>query len=189
MVVIFTLKLNRSIDIGWLVISRFILLDSMLLFFTFLTVFCLTKFHNQQPYPFSFDWYMWLSFTGISIGLVTSVKMVGLFVTALVGIYTIEDLWDKFGDLRMPVRDQVRHWTARVVCLIMFPVLVFMASFKIHFLVLNHSGPGDAQMSSLFQANLVGNDFGKNPLGQCLEVLLLVPVLIHILQKSPLDRR
>ncbi|KAF9258911.1 glycosyltransferase family 39 protein [Marasmius fiardii PR-910] len=151
-------------DIGWLVISRFILLDSMLLFFTFLTVFCLTKFHNQQPYPFSFDWYMWLSFTGISIGLVTSVKMVGLFVTALVGLYTIEDLWDKFGDLRMPVRDQVRHWTARIVCLIILPFLVFMASFKIHFMVLSNSGPGDAQMSSLFQANLVGNDFSKNPL-------------------------
>jgi dolichyl-phosphate-mannose-protein mannosyltransferase len=41
-----------------------------------------------------------------------------------------------------------------------------MLSFKLHFMVLNHSGPGDAQMSSLFQANLVGNDFSKNPLGE-----------------------
>jgi dolichyl-phosphate-mannose-protein mannosyltransferase len=40
-----------------------------------------------------------------------------------------------------------------------------MASFKLHFLILNHSGPGDAQMSSLFQANLEGNDFSRNPLG------------------------
>ena len=32
-----------------------------------------------------------------------SVKWVGLFVTALVGLYTIEDLWNKFGDLRMSV--------------------------------------------------------------------------------------
>ena len=30
-----------------------------------------------------------------------SVKWVGLFVTALVGLYTIEDLWEKFGDLKM----------------------------------------------------------------------------------------
>ena len=29
--------------------------------------------------------------------------MIGLFVTALVGIYTIEDLWEKFGDTKMPV--------------------------------------------------------------------------------------
>ncbi|KAI4520845.1 glycosyltransferase family 39 protein [Schizophyllum commune Loenen D] len=152
------------LDVGWLTISRFILLDSMLLFFTFLTVFCLTKFHNQQQFSFSFDWWMWLAFTGVSIGLVTSVKMVGLFVTALVGLYTIEDLWEKFGDLRMSVREQAWHWGARIACLIVIPILVFMASFKIHFMVLNHSGPGDAQMSSLFQANLVGNDFAKNPL-------------------------
>jgi dolichyl-phosphate-mannose-protein mannosyltransferase len=63
-------------------------------------------------------------------------------------------------------RDQIWHWGARVVCLIMLPVLVFMASFKVHFMVLSHSGPGDAQMSSLFQANLIGNDFAKNPLGK-----------------------
>ncbi|KAI0063415.1 glycosyltransferase family 39 protein [Artomyces pyxidatus] len=151
-------------DVAWLCISRFILLDSMLLFFTFLTVFCLTKFHNQQYQSFSFDWWLWLSFTGISIGCVSSVKWVGLFVTALVGLYTIEDLWEKFGDLRMSARTQLWHWGARVACLIVLPILVYMASFKMHFLILNHSGPGDAQMSSLFQANLVGNDFASNPL-------------------------
>ncbi|CAE6423122.1 unnamed protein product [Rhizoctonia solani] len=90
-------------DLAWLCISRFILLDSMLLFFTFTTVFCLTKFVNQQYQSFSFDWWLWLAATGWSIGCVCSVKWVGFFATALVGAYTIEDLWDKFGDLRMPV--------------------------------------------------------------------------------------
>ena len=49
-----------------------------------------------------------------------------------------------------------------------------MITFKIHFLILNHSGPGDAQMSSLFQANLVGNDFVRNPLGQPIYTVPLI---------------
>jgi hypothetical protein len=53
--------------------------------------------------PFSDDWWLWLVFTGWSIGCVLSVKWVGLFATAFVGLYVIEDLWEKFGDLSMPV--------------------------------------------------------------------------------------
>ena len=48
-------------------------------------------------------------------------------------------------------RDQARHWGARIACLIVLPFLVYMAMFRIHFAILNHSGPGDSQMSSLFQ--------------------------------------
>ncbi|EPS95451.1 hypothetical protein FOMPIDRAFT_71065 [Fomitopsis schrenkii] len=152
------------LDVGWLCISRFILLDAMLLFFTFTTVFCLAKFHNQQYQSFSFDWWLWLAMTGVSIGCVTSIKWVGMFVTALVGLYTIEDLWEKFGDLRMSKREQMRHWGARITCLITLPLLIYMLFFKIHFMILSHSGPDDAKMSSLFQANLVGNTFAQNPL-------------------------
>lgn len=61
-------------------------------------------------------------------------------------------------------RTYARHWAARILCLIILPFSVYMACFKLHFLILNHSGPGDAQMSSLFQAHLQGNDFGQNPL-------------------------
>jgi dolichyl-phosphate-mannose--protein O-mannosyl transferase len=53
--------------------------------------------------PFGEDWWLWLVFTGWSVGCVCSVKWVGMFATALVGVYTIEDLWNKFGDLSMPI--------------------------------------------------------------------------------------
>ena len=114
--------------------------------------------------PFREDWWLWLIFTGWSIGCVCSVKWVGQFITALVGLYTIEDLWDKFGDLSMPVRTYIKHWIARISCLMVLPFMIYAACFKIHFLILNRSGPGDAQMSSLFQAHLKGNDFAESPL-------------------------
>ena len=151
-------------DNGWLTISRFILLDSMLLVFTVSVVLGLVYFHRQQDRPFTRTWWFWLFYTGASIGCVTSVKLVGLFATALVGLYTIEDLWNKFGDTKMPVRTYLRHWCARIIGLIVVPAMIYIASFWVHFKVLNRSGPGDAQMSSLFQANLIGNDMSEAPL-------------------------
>lgn len=143
-------------------ISRFILLDSMLLFFTFTTVLCWARFHRLQKQSFSLEWFTWLALTGVSIGCVTSVKWVGFFVTAVVGLYTIEDLWNKFGDVKMPKVDLASHLAARVLGLIVIPIVVYMAAFKMHFLILENSGPGDAQMSSLFQANLKNTEVGKD---------------------------
>ena len=40
--------------------------------------------------------------------------------------------------------------------------MVYMFSFYMHFVILENSGPGDAQMSSLFQANLRGTEVGKD---------------------------
>jgi dolichyl-phosphate-mannose-protein mannosyltransferase len=143
-------------------ISRFILLDSMLLCFTFTTVLCWAKFHTLQKKPWTFEWFLWIFLTGLSIGCVCSVKWVGFFATALVGLYTAEDLWNKFGDLKMPKKELASHLVVRVVGLIVIPLLVYMFSFYLHFLILNKSGPGDAQMSSLFQANLEGTEVGRD---------------------------
>ncbi|BDD57951.1 hypothetical protein MAP00_003269 [Monascus purpureus] len=56
----------------------------------------------------------------------------------------------------------MKHLVARVLGLIIIPILVYMSSFYLHFLILENSGPGDAQMSSLFQANLKGTEVGKD---------------------------
>lgn len=143
-------------------ISRFILLDSMLLCFTFTTVLCWARFHRLQNKAWTVEWFVWIFLTGISIGCVCSVKWVGLFATALVGLYTAHDLWNKFGNLKMPPVELGAHLVVRVVGLIVIPMIVYMFSFYLHFLILENSGPGDAQMSSLFQANLRGTEVGKD---------------------------
>ncbi|ESX02994.1 hypothetical protein KL918_002233 [Ogataea parapolymorpha] len=163
---LFTLMV--TLETSYTTLGRFILLDSMLLFFTVATVFSMARFHNQnrdEANSFSRKWWKWLLLTGISIGCTCSVKMVGLFVTALVGIYTMVDLWGKFGELRttMPLKRYFYHWVARIVALIIVPFTVFVVCFKVHFDLLFGSGPGDANMSSLFQANLLGSELQSGP--------------------------
>ncbi|KAI8387311.1 Dolichyl-phosphate-mannose-protein mannosyltransferase-domain-containing protein [Blakeslea trispora] len=152
------------LDNAYLTISRFILLDSMLLFFTCTSLYTLTVFHNLRSQAFSSQWWTWLCLTGASLGCVLSVKWVGLFAVAVVGVYTIEDLWDMWGDVQMPKKTYLNHWIARVIGLIMIPSCIYIFSFVMHFGLLYKSGPGDAQMSSLFQANLEGNSMTENPL-------------------------
>ncbi|CAI5758209.1 unnamed protein product [Candida verbasci] len=158
---LFTLMV--TLESSYVTLGKFILLDSMLLFFTVATVFCFSKFNNfnNDTQEFSRKWWKWLLLTGVSIGCTCSVKMVGLFVTTLVGIYTIVDLWNKLGKVNW--KRYLNHWLARILGLIIVPIAIFMLSFKVHFDLLYKSGTGDANMSSLFQANLLGSQVGGGP--------------------------
>nr|XP_023402180.1 protein O-mannosyl-transferase 2 isoform X4 [Loxodonta africana] len=51
-----------------------------------------------------------------------------------------------------------KHLIARILCLIVLPLALYMAIFAVHFIVLNKSGPGDGFFSSAFQARLSGNN-------------------------------
>jgi dolichyl-phosphate-mannose-protein mannosyltransferase len=163
---LFTLMV--CLETTYTTLARFILLDSMLLFFTCTTVLCMYTFHNLNRDPekvFTKKWFKWLLLTGISIGCVDSVKMVGLFVTALVGVYTICDLWYLFGKVGkgVTIKRYAAHWATRIFALCIVPLAVFMICFKIHFDLLSGTGTGDATMSSLFQANLNGSTLVSGP--------------------------
>lgn len=156
--------------------SRFILLDSPLIFFTALSIFFWTGFSNENEIardrhgrtgPFSRRWWIWLILTGLSLGAVLSCKWVGLFTIATVGILTILQLWTLLGDLRVPIPLLVRHFVARAVCLIAIPVLFYMSMFAIHFAILSNSGDGDGFMSSEFQHTLRGHGMEDTFAGQC----------------------
>lgn len=135
--------------------SRYILLDSPLVFFTALTTFLFVGFSNENKQePFTEQWWTWLVLTGLSLGAVLSCKWVGLFTVATVGVCTVLQLWLLLGDLRVKPLTWARHFFARALCLIVIPLLFYMTMFELHFMILGSSGDGDAFMSSQFRQTL-----------------------------------
>ncbi|MBW0478288.1 hypothetical protein O181_018003 [Austropuccinia psidii MF-1] len=142
---------------GLIIQSRFILLDSPLIFFTALSIFLHTGFCNEDAKrSFTRRWWIWLSLTGLSLGAVVSCKWIGLFTIATTGVMTIKQLWELLGDLRVPIPLLARSFLARFICLAIIPILFYIFTFQIHFWVLSNSGDGDAFMSSGFQQTLRG---------------------------------
>ncbi|XP_030298848.1 protein O-mannosyl-transferase 2 [Sparus aurata] len=145
-------------DTGSITISQYILLDPILMFFIMAAVLSMVKFNQQRYRPFSATWWLWLVLTGVSLAGALGVKFVGLFVILLVGLNTVWDLWRLLGDLSLSLVDITKHLLARVVGLILLPLLLYITIFAIHFVVLNKSGPGDGFFSSAFQSRLIGNN-------------------------------
>jgi len=145
-------------DHGALTLSRFILLDAILMFFMMMAIFCLVKFRNMCDRPFSVEWWGWMLFTGFFLACTFSVKWVGLFVILLAGLATIKELWDLLGDLNLSMFVISLHFMARVIGLILLPIFTYMFFFGVHFMALPLSGNGDGFFSSRFQSTLHGNN-------------------------------
>ncbi|CAH2328479.1 O-mannosyl-transferase 2 isoform X1 [Pelobates cultripes] len=146
------------LDTGCLTLSQYILLDPILMFFIMGAVLCMIKFHSHSSRPFSSLWWLWLSLTGVNLAGALGVKFVGLFVVVLVGLNTVRDLWKMLGDLSLSLEVIFQHFAARVLCLILLPLTLYVLFFAVHFTVLNQSGPGDGFFSSAFQSRLIGNN-------------------------------
>ncbi|KAJ8045755.1 Protein O-mannosyl-transferase 2 [Holothuria leucospilota] len=144
-------------DTGTLTLSQYILLDPILLFFIIAALFALVKFQSLSLKPFQVLWWFWMVMTGLFLACAFSVKWVGLFVILYAGAYTAWDIWRLLADLTLSKMILMKHFLARVLCLIIFPVLVYIAFFAVHFYTLNKSGPGDGFFSSGFQSKLIGN--------------------------------
>uniref|UniRef100_G1NJM9 Protein O-mannosyl-transferase 2 n=1 Tax=Meleagris gallopavo TaxID=9103 RepID=G1NJM9_MELGA len=145
-------------DTGCITLSQYILLDPILMFFLMGAVLSMVKCNSCADRPFSASWWLWLSLTGVNLAGAMGVKFVGLFVVLLVGLNTIYDLWDLLGNLSLSLVMFGKHFLARVLCLILLPLTLYVAMFAVHFAVLNKSGPGDGFFSSAFQSQLIGNN-------------------------------
>lgn len=77
---------------------------------------------------------------------------------------TIDELWRMFGDWNVSSKTFSKHFAFRALYLIVCPVAIYLFCFRLHFGFLFRSGPGNSNMSSLFQAGLEGVPLGKSPL-------------------------
>lgn len=152
------------LESSFIVLGKFVLLDSFLFFFTASTILCLAQVHKYRRVEGKSKWSnYWFILLGLSIGCVCSVKWVGLFVTVVVGIYIVLDLWVKFWDVNFDWLLYVKFWIRRIACLIILPTTVYMLFFKIHLDLLFLPGDGSGSMNTLFQANLAETDIVAQP--------------------------
>lgn len=91
------------LDVGLLTLNQYILLDPILLCFMMCAIWGMTRVGSLYNEPFTWKWWSWLLFTGISLACTISVKFVGLFVVLLVGFNTAFELWRELGDLTKPI--------------------------------------------------------------------------------------
>ncbi|GEQ68908.1 hypothetical protein JCM33374_g2577 [Metschnikowia sp. JCM 33374] len=142
------------IENSFVTISKYILLDSPLVFFIASAIYAFKKFEVQQP--FTLAWYRALLSCSISLGLAFSSKWVGLFTIAWVGVLCVVHLWLLIGDLQVKSSAIWKNTIARASFLLGIPLVLYLAFFAVHFNILSNDGDGSAFMSSAFKAGLNG---------------------------------
>ncbi|CAK1549544.1 unnamed protein product [Leptosia nina] len=152
------------LDVGFLTLNRYILLDPILLFFMTCSMYGAFKVRSLTETgtpPFAPHMLCWQFFLGASLACTMSVKFVGLFIVLFVGFRTIADLWNVLGDLTKPVSLTLKHLIGRSITLILWPIILYVFFFWIHLTILSKSGSGDGFYSSGFQARLQGNSLNN----------------------------
>jgi dolichyl-phosphate-mannose-protein mannosyltransferase len=139
--------------------SRYILLDSPLLFFIAITAYGFKKFENEVP--FTKDWFRYLLLTGLGLGATVSSKWVGLFTIGWVGLLTLYQLWWLLGDLSVTPKNFAKQFMARAVFLIGVPVTFYLLMFALHFICVVNDGDGASFMSPEFQSTLQHTKLGQ----------------------------
>lgn len=158
--VCFIAALCFAIENSYVTVSRYILLDSPLIFFIAAAAYA---FKRYEVYP-SNSWrsLQFLIAAGIGLGLAVSSKWVGLFTIAWVGLLCIWRLWFMIGDLDKPVSSVIKTATLKALCLLALPATLYIVFFQIHFSTLTNVTEGAAFYSPEFITTLQGNRIPQN---------------------------
>ncbi|CAD7005076.1 unnamed protein product [Ceratitis capitata] len=134
--------------------SRFILMESMLIFFTTCGLYYMLCFQRSR-----FGSIIWLLFGLMAATCFTfaaTTKYVGFLTYSMAGYISCQFLWDKLYDATLSNLHITLQTLARIFIFTIVPVTLYMGIFYIHLQVLFRAGPHDSAMTSAFQASLDG---------------------------------
>ncbi|XP_011176830.2 protein O-mannosyltransferase 1 [Zeugodacus cucurbitae] len=142
------------LDNALLTQSRFILMESMLLFFEACGLYYMLRFQDCR-----FGSSLWLLFglaSASCFSFATSVKYAGVLTYILTAYLSCRYLWDKLYDATLSNLHIILETIGRIVLFTIVPILLYVSIFYIHLQTLYRAGPHDSIMTSAFQASLDG---------------------------------
>lgn len=144
------------LDTAFLTISRFVLLDSILVFFGMLSVFCALRFNRCSIMTNGRRRVQWAALLGLSTGAAISVKFAGIATWLFVMWLVAQAFWHALDDRSLSAAQLRRQLGLCLSAAVVLPVVVHMLSWSAHILLLTRAGPYDQVMSARFQASLEG---------------------------------
>lgn len=136
--------------------SRFILMDSALLFFSLFGILSVIKLKKKLTRPFSVLWFLWIFFTASSLTCALCVKYAGIYTCCLGVAIMLNEFWKILKSPRFSDTFLCINFFTQLISGLVIAFSVYLAVFYVHLNVLYKAGPHDSIMTSAFQASLEG---------------------------------
>jgi len=144
-------------DTALLTQSRFILLESMMIFFAMMSVYSALKMRHYYENPFGLGWTLWLVSASANMGLAFSVKYLAFYSCTLCITILLRDYWTyRLGNPKVTHWQVLIEFCSEIAAISLIPVAIYIGCFYVHLSVLTKAGHHDSLMTSAFQASLEG---------------------------------
>ncbi|KTW31350.1 uncharacterized protein T551_01422 [Pneumocystis jirovecii RU7] len=142
--------------------SRFLFVDSLVLFLIALTHLFWRLFESHQQHSFKKAWWIYLIAIGFTLGALISTNWLGIFTLLWIGLLGSLQLWHFIGDLTMTPTTWIKHFVSRVLCLIIVPILFYITIFYFHISYLKNAN-NNLFLSPEFLSTLNNRDVKNVP--------------------------
>jgi len=150
-----------AFDNALVITSRVVMLDALLLACMFLAMYAVLCVHDDERSEFTMRYFAALAVAGTALGCAVSIKLVGMGAVAVIGVISLAQLWEVWGEHHRPVRRFAKHVAARLCLLLCLPTALYVTIFALHLDLVPKSGPGDSFVSRAFQQTIDGNGFAQ----------------------------